>query len=423
MFCPNCGQENPAEDKFCMYCGAELIDNQNFPDNSTVTMKQALHALWDGAVGGFRKVKAVCKQHPQIAIPVIGIAGCCVCLSIANATVLSGKHTATKYFLAVMNNDGPAVYNYLDLPESDFVRLSTFNEYFKTLGYKDLNIGNYQVTEARSSLFGVDGEAGSITTDYNITYYLRGDNSTRTMTVRVVNIPQALGLINYYKVISDCVATDYEINVPSGSTVTVGDITLSDPVEYADCDSYTIPSLYCQDYDITVTHPFGAEEATIHPTSGSSYNNVFNCNSLTYNTATTDALFAQALAQLNSILTSAVTRQDFPTDITCTQDADMQSDIQDTYDYLRANLYDTSSDTGYTSIQITDTTDDSDLQEFSVDEMTYQCSIDFSYNYTRRRKNWNDEVQMQNDSSYGNATLYYTYENGAWTLTGFNCYY
>ena len=31
MYCPNCGKLNPQEDKFCMYCGAQLIDNQNTP--------------------------------------------------------------------------------------------------------------------------------------------------------------------------------------------------------------------------------------------------------------------------------------------------------------------------------------------------------------------------------------------------------
>ena len=40
MYCPNCGKLNPQEDKFCMYCGAELIDNQNVPQQAVTPTVQ-----------------------------------------------------------------------------------------------------------------------------------------------------------------------------------------------------------------------------------------------------------------------------------------------------------------------------------------------------------------------------------------------
>ena len=421
MFCSNCGQENSAEDRFCIFCGAELIDNHNFPDSTPNTVMQA---LWDAVVAGCKKVKAVFQKHPQIAIPVALVVACGVGLSIANATVFSGKRAATKYFLSMMNNDGSAVYQYLDLPESDFVNMTKFNDYFQTLGYKNVDVGNYQVTEVSSSGSRLtdSGEEGSITTDYEVTYYLRGDSGTRSMNIKVVNIPRFFGLLNSYKVISSYVATDYQVNVPTGSTVIVDDITLSDPVTRGDCDSYTIPSILCTDHTITINHPFGTQEGVFVPSSGSGYGNSYDCDSLPYNTATTEAVFAQAQAQFSSILNAAVARQAFPADIAQAGDADAQSRILEEFYDLQSDCYDVNNDTGYITVQITSSEDDSYQQSFSAGSIEYQCVIDYDYNYIRRRKNWYDEVEMQNGSDYGEATLTYVYENGAWVLEGFTCY-
>ena len=156
MFCPNCGQENAPEDKFCIYCGSELIDNQSFLDESTtatVDVKQTLQLLWGGIQSGYKSLRHFFRNHPKVCIPVVVIVVCCAVFSIANATILSGKQAAKRYFQAIINDNSRGVYSCLDLPESDFVNASKFDDYFQTLGYQQAKVGNYQIT-------GLDTTAG-----------------------------------------------------------------------------------------------------------------------------------------------------------------------------------------------------------------------------------------------------------------------
>lgn len=424
MFCPNCGEKNAPEDKYCIYCGAELIDNQDFPDESTdftADTKRILQLVWSKIKCVGKSMQRFLKRHPKVCIPLAAIAGCFVILSVVNATVFSGKQAVRKYFMAIMNDNSRAVYSCLDLPESDFVNASKFDDYFQTLGYKEAKVGNYQIDELGSTS-SKDDE--SITSDYQVTYYLRGDSSTRSMYVELVRIPQFFGLINHYKVLSNYVVTGYTILAPEGSTVTVEGIELKNPVVNGNSESYTIPSMFNTDYEITITNQFGAETGTFVPGRRGTDADIYNSEVMSYNAETISAMYSQAQAQFSELLNSATAQQSFPADIAQTTDSDLQNDIARRFSDLKSNFYDSNSGTGLTGIQITGATDNSySGQTFSANSpMEYTCEFDFNFNYTRRVRNWDGTIETVNGSSSGRATMYYIYENEAWALEGFNYY-
>lgn len=424
MFCPNCGQENAPEDKFCIYCGSELIDNQSFLDESTtatVDVKQTLQLLWGGIQSGYKSLRHFFRNHPKVCIPVVVIVVCCAVFSIANATILSGKQAAKRYFQAIINDNSRGVYSCLDLPESDFVNASKFDDYFQTLGYQQAKVGNYQITELDTT---ADKGDDGITSAYQITYYLRGDSSTRSMYVELVSIPQLFGLINHYKVLSDYIVTGYRILVPAGSTVTLNGTELHDPITNGGSECYTIPSLFNTTYTITVKNPFGSATGSFVPARSGTDADIYNCEMLLYNDETVSAIYSQAQAQFISLLNAAVAQQTFPADIAKTANSDMQGDIATRFADLQSYCYDASSGTGYTSIQLSNITDNSyQGQTFSANSpMEYSCEFSFSYSYSRRYRNWDGNLEIVNGESSGSARMHYVYENGSWVLEAFDCY-
>lgn len=404
MYCPNCGKENSSEDRYCIYCGSELIDNQNFPETSEVDWKYVWQQIQS-------VTKSLCKKiqrHPKIAFPVLAAVGCFLALSIANATVLSGESVARRYFKALMNNDSRAVYACLDLPESQFVNASEFDKFFRSLGYQAHNIGDYEIKEYTTSSIESD-----ITSNYYITYYVRGDSSTHSTSVEVVNVPLFFGLINRYKVLSDYISSDFGVIVPAGSTVSVDGIILDGSTAYENYDRYSIPSLFCTGHDIAVSNSLGSAEDSFVPSPG--YGDSYTVYAVNYNADTVNAVYAQAQNQLNSILTAAIARQDFPADIVKSGDAD--NNVADRFSDLKSRLYDTSNNTGFTNIQVTATTDQSSQQVFDASTIQYNCTMRFDYSYARRWQNyWSGETGIDNGTSYGQAAFTYVYEDGVWAL-------
>lgn len=408
MYCPNCGKENSSEDRYCIYCGSELIDNQNFPETSEVDWKYVWQQIQSVTKSLCKKIQRFFKRHPKIAFPVLAAVGCFLALSIANATVLSGESVARRYFKALMNNDSRAVYACLDLPESQFVNASEFDKFFRSLGYQAHNIGDYEIKEYTTSSIESD-----ITSNYYITYYVRGDSPTHSTSVEVVNVPLFFGLINRYKVLSDYISSDFGVIVPAGSTVSVDGIILDGSTAYENYDRYSIPSLFCTGHDIAVSNSLGSAEDSFVPSPG--YGDSYTVYAVNYNADTVNAVYAQAQNQLNSILTAAIARQDFPADIVKSGDAD--NNVADRFSDLKSRLYDTSNNTGFTNIQVTATTDQSSQQVFDASTIQYNCTMRFDYSYARRWQNyWSGETGIDNGTSYGQAAFTYVYEDGVWAL-------
>lgn len=446
MYCPNCGKLNPQEDKFCMYCGAELIDNQNFPEPAPGPGPNA-QAVWTGVRGGCGKGWAWLKGHPLVVLPVLFVILIILAVNLVGALLFSPKAVAKKYFLAVTQGDTDGIYSCLDLPESDFISREAFQTCYEQVGAPAVEVSNYEVEESRTasrSSYGTDNpllllfapdmsgvsyddqeesEDGSLVKNYTVTYHVKGDSTTQTMQVQLISDPVLGGLFQSYKVLSDYMELNYTVTVPQGATVTVDDIPLAEGyASTSEGDVYTIPAIFVGSHPIAVSTSLGSLTDQIQP--GLDGYSGYTCYNIPYSDTTTAALFEQAKTQLSEIITAALSQQPLPSDIALTTDSYDLEDLTDTYLRLQDNLYDTDRGTGYTAFQITSVSDDSELgQTFSSEEIRYTCALDYDYNYTRRNVTWDDEVEMRNGSSYGSAYLGYVYSNGTWQLSSLSVGY
>lgn len=445
MYCPNCGKLNPQEDKFCMYCGAELIDNQSAPQQAAPPTAQD---AWKGVTRSCGKGWILAKRYPQISVPVAVLVVILVVYAFLNGLVYTPKNAVIRYFDALQRGNVQSLYDSIDLPESQFISYDSFSRMWDQMGGSALRVSSYEIDEAgdrRSAssvdplmlLLGLedpddyidsssdDQEGNSLVKTYLVTYHTPGDDEIQSMQVRLIGEPMMGGLFQNYKVLSDYVVQDYCVTVPAGSTVTVDDITLTDGSASQSGDVYTIPAIFQGEHTITVENALGSLSNSVVLSSSDYYgDSEYSCSYIPYSDATCSALFEQAKTQLNTIMAGALTRQGWPADVAVTTDPDDAEDVAYTYQRLQENLFDTERGSGYTSFQFTEFSDESDQnQGFSSESARYTCALDFKYNYTRRYVKWNDEVELSNGSSSGSAYLDYVYNNGTWQLCGLSIGY
>lgn len=444
MYCPNCGKLNPQGDKFCMYCGAELIDNQNVaPQPAAPTVQDA----WRGVKRTGGQGLALIKRYPQISIPVAVLVVILLVYAFLNGLVYTPKNAVARYFDALKQGNVQSIYDCMDLPESQFISYDSFTRMWEQMGVSSLQVSSYEITEAgnRFSASSVDPmmllfgqvdpddytdssdpqEQTSLVKTYLVNYHTPGNDEIQSLQVRLIGEPIMGGLFQNYKVLSDYIVQDYLVTVPAGSTVTVDDIALTDGSASQNGDVYTIPAIFQGEHTITVESALGGLSDTVFLSSSDYYGDSgYSCSYIPYSDATCSALFEQAKTQLNTIMAGALTRQAWPADVAVTTDPDDAEDVAYTYQLLQENLFDTERGSGYTAFQFTEISDESDHdQSFSSDGARYTCAMDFRYNYTRRYVNWNDEMEMNNGSSSGSAYLDYVYNNGTWQLCGLSIGY
>ena len=445
MYCPNCGKLNPQEDKFCMYCGAQLIDNQNTPAQP-VTRAVSLGEVRQNLTGGVQGVVGLARRYLAVTIAVLLVVLVLVVYVLLNGLVFSPKATVERYFDAMRSGDTQALYDCMDLPESDFTTYEAFCTMWENTDKPSLqNMTSYEITEARSGRAssgsvdplallisgadldsyadGTEDDAGSsLVKNYQVSCHISGSDEIETIPVQLIGQPVMGGLFQEYKVLSDYTALNYSVIVPAGAAVTVDSIPLTGATTSEEGDVYLIPAIFRGDHTIAVESPLGGltEDVIVEGYDGDAY----TCSRIPYSDATRTALFEQGKTQLNSIMAAALSRQGWPADVTVTSDPDAAEDVANTFQRLQENLYDTDRGSGYTSFQFTEITDESGQnQDFSSADAYYSCAMEFQYNYTRRYVNWRDEVEMNNGSSYGSACLDYVYQDGAWQLCGLSVGY
>ena len=445
MYCPNCGKLNPQEDKFCMYCGAQLIDNQNTPAQPAARAV-SLGEVRQNLTGGVQGIVGLARRYLAVTIAVLLVVLVLVVYVLLNGLVFSPKATVERYFDAMRSGDTQALYDCMDLPESDFTTYEAFCTMWEQMDKPSLqNMTGYEITEARSGrtssgsvdplallLSGADLDdyadgteaavGSSLVKNYQVSCHISGSDEIQIIPVQLIGQPAAGGLFKEYKVLSDYTALNYSVTVPVGATVTVDSIPLTGATTSEEGDVYQIPAIFRGNHTIAVESPLGGltEDVTIEGYDGEAY----TCSRIPYSDATRTALFEQGKTQLNSIMAAAMSRQGWPADVTVTSDPDAAADVANTFQRLQENLYDTDRGSGYTSFQFTEITDESGQnQDFSSADAYYSCAMEFQYNYTRRYVNWRDEVEMNNGSSYGSAYLDYVYQDGAWQLCGLSVGY
>lgn len=416
MYCPNCGKLNEEGDQYCAFCGAPLVDNQNFPSAAGQAADQAQAALSAlGAAG--RKLLALAQRHKKV---VAGAAAAIVAVAVAGGVLsarFSARGVAERYFKAMMGSDAAAAYACLDIVESAFTSEEKFAEMWEQ-SYAEKELFNYSVEERRaksSSLYSFDApeQENSISHTFDFTYYLRGDATAYSASVTVVEGAGGLPLMKNYKVLPDFQLTGYEIVVPRGSSVLLDGLELAAPEVEDDRLVYRVPALFTTAYDLTVENPLcETVQQRLYPEGGN-----YQLYDIPFSGQTCADLGALAASQFDSIMTAILAYGEMPADIQLSRN----SIAAMTYTSLRDRLVQPAEGTGLYQFTRTAIGDDSSGgQTVSGGEITYTCDIEFDFTYSEVYRAWDNElVNNEGRESSGYGTFYYTYEDGAWGLEDF----
>lgn len=246
MFCPECGKKNENGAQFCEYCGAKIAEE------SKVVLP-----------------KTPRKPMKKKTIVIISIVSALVVVLVVGGIVLSSNFKPSKiavnYFVALMNNDTDKIYDYINVPNSEFTTKKMFTEVVDT---EKEDLLNYKIVSEEKSTDGLSAQV-------KISYTLEGDKTPLTTTIYLVKDKKNKLLIFDNWKISDgssLVEEDYDITVYKGATVKLEGVEV--PEKYKEesisqrYDTYVIPAIFKGEYDAEVTLKNGLKTKSILDTTG-----------------------------------------------------------------------------------------------------------------------------------------------------------
>lgn len=246
MFCPECGKKNENGAQFCEYCGAKITEE------SKVVLP-----------------KTPRKPMKKKTIVIISIVSALVVILVVGGIVLSSNFKPSKiavnYFVALMNNDTDKIYDYINVPDSEFTTKKMFTEVVDT---EKEDLLNYKIVSEEKSTDGLSAQV-------KISYTLEGDKTPLTTTIYLVKDKKNKLLIFDNWKISDgssLVEEDYDITVYKGATVKLEGVEV--PEKYKEesisqrYDTYVIPAIFKGEYDAEVTLKNGLKTKSVLDTTG-----------------------------------------------------------------------------------------------------------------------------------------------------------
>ena len=246
MFCPECGKKNENGAQFCEHCGAKIAEE------SKVVLP-----------------KTPRKPMKKKTIVIISIVSALVVVLVVGGIVLSSNFKPSKiavnYFVALMNNDTDKIYDYINVPDSEFTTKKMFTEVVDT---EKEDLLNYKIVSEEKSTDGLSAQV-------KISYTLEGDKTPLTTTIYLVKDKKNKLLIFDNWKISDgssLVEEDYDITVYKGATVKLEGVEV--PEKYKEesisqrYDTYVIPVIFKGEYDAEVTLKNGLKTKSVLDTTG-----------------------------------------------------------------------------------------------------------------------------------------------------------
>lgn len=246
MFCPECGKKNENGAQFCEHCGAKIAEE------SKVVLP-----------------KTPRKPMKKKTIVIISIVSALVVILVVGGIVLSSNFKPSKiavnYFVALMNNDTDKIYDYINVPDSEFTTKKMFTEVVDT---EKEDLLNYKIVSEEKSTDGLSAQV-------KISYTLEGNKTPLTTTIYLVKDKKNKLLIFDNWKISDgssLVEEDYDITVYKGATVKLEGVEV--PEKYKEesisqrYDTYVIPAIFKGEYDAEVTLKNGLKTKSVLDTTG-----------------------------------------------------------------------------------------------------------------------------------------------------------
>ena len=368
MFCAECGKKNKNDSQFCEHCGHKLENEQT---------KKIVKTKPQVSKNSIKREMSK-KNKIILAIVAVIVAALAIIYFILN-NMTKPSTIAEKFFNATMSYDAEAMYEYLDVVDSEFTTKEVFKKIIDSIKDEDdmPTVVNYTVGKPVPS-------TDKLSTTVTITYVLKNSDKSKTLDVKLVKDKNKKWLMfdNWKVNVSGFdIVKDYEIKVMKGSKVKVEGIEVSS--KYLDkkksdesFDVYTMPAMYETNYNIVVTLPIGIDiEDKMRVSEGNSYTYSLSLDNLTDEVK--KKIQDSVKSSLQTLYDGAKDKKSFD-DIKSSfeyKDADL-SDLKDAYEKLVENI---SSDITLTSVTYNDVT----LSRVSINsEGNLYVSTKVSYNYS-----------------------------------------
>lgn len=343
MFCAECGTKNKSDAQFCESCGHKLENEK--PKKTVKTKSQATKNATK---------KEISKKNKIIlAIGTIIVVALAIVYFILN-NMTKPSTIAEKFFNATMSYDAEAMYEYLDVKESEFTTKEVFKKIIDSSKDEDdvPTVVNYTVGKSIPA-------TDKLSTTVTITYMLKNSDNSNTLDVKLIKDKNKKWLIfdNWKVNVSGFdIVDDYEIKVMKGSKVKVEGVEVSSKYlnkkESDDSfDVYTMPAMFETTYNIVVTLPIGVDiEDKMRVSEGNSYTYSLSLDNLTDEVKT--KIQDSVKSSLQTLYDGAKDKKSFD-DIKASfeyKDADL-SELKEEYEKLTNNI---SSSITLTSITFSD---------------------------------------------------------------------
>lgn len=391
MFCGECGAKNKKGSQFCENCGTKIEVEKEIP---------------------IREKKPMTKKNKIIlgivSFAVVVIIGISICLE----NLTNPKNIAEQFFQATINFDFDAIYEYLNVDNSEFTSKEMFNKVMsKGVDVEDKPIIlNYTVGKP---VLSSDQMSATIT----ITYMLQDEDESDTLDVKLIKAKNKKWLFfDNWKVSTKgiSIAKNYEVKVLKGTSVFIEGIELSSNYlssekSTGDYDIYVIPSIFEAEYEVAMTLPMGIQVNDImYVNDDYSYTYRLSLNDLTLEVK--DNLKTIAKTSLQTLYDAVKEQKNF-------------DDIQSNFEYengdlttLRKDYENLVSSIGTSTTLTAITFKDISLSslDLTVDgklELYLKATYDYSVSYQS-----GDEVKTHDSSDYDYVYLTFDYENGNYHL-------
>lgn len=432
MFCPECGKNNQEGLANCAYCGALLEDNQPVVNNN---------ASFQSVVT--EKILPFIKKYKIIAISIPCVIIIIIAFFVIGSSINSPEHVAKEYVKNLISSNWSDAYKSLDLQETDLVNYDQFVTYQENNGFNYSEIKNYTVTEdikysniltdSKKNIFGKDAkenndtDSNNLIKTYIVSYVTSGASSEKTFKVNLLEQAEKTWLFYpTYKVSTEDMLGSYSIQTIEGATVAVDNINLTQSKETNDSElvTYNIPSAFLGTHLLVISHPQCENyETTIDLHSNDNYLTV---DSLEIKKDVTQSLSSITEKTFRTLCNSALAKDEsYTLNIKESSQASESSTVKGVYDKL-ASSWKQDDGTGLKSITLNDFTDNSSQKELNRN-LTYKCSMNFTYDYVRLYKSWGSKKIVEQSSSYsrtGYVTIKYVYDSVAseWLLDSVDNY-
>jgi len=421
MFCQECGTKNDDSSMFCAECGSKLnhpnevvsgsaITNQ--PTGMEVPLTQPVYIQPQAVPAPPRKPMSTKKKV------IIGVVGLLLILIVGGYNVVksqfSPEKVTEKFFVNAMNAKWGEVYDYLDLPKSEFITKDKFVKMEADAVKQQYSTYSIKINKKDENALGLTA---------NITYRLKGESDDVDFDIKLIKQKKkSFFFFDSWKIDSSYYITkDYTIHVPKDATVTFGCVQLGS--SYVDNSDeygtvYKLPTVFNGDYDIKITQKNMEDIVDKVSTSDMEY----QVNAMTLKKEVAESLVTKAQDTLNEIYKAGLSGSDFSAiSKYFSKDETVQSDATDNYDYFLSKVH---RDDGM-GIQTVNLRDFTGTAEVEMIDGVANVKVELSYSYDLSYKDmnyWTNEVISNTYTGNGSSNFTYVLENNEWVVktTDFN---